>query len=46
VLFRQLLEKYPQSDLAGSAKWMLENMDKGLENLPYADQVKRRAYGG
>ncbi len=46
ALFRQLLEKYPQSELAGSAKWMLENMDKGLENLPYADQVKRRAYGG
>ena len=46
TLFRQLLEKYPQSDLVGSAKWMLENMDKGLENLPYADQVKRRAYGG
>jgi hypothetical protein len=46
VLFRQLLERYPQSDLVGSARWMLENMDKGLENLPYADQVKRRAYGG
>jgi hypothetical protein len=46
ALFRQLLETYPQSDLVDSAKWMLENMDKGLENLPYADQVKRRAYGG
>jgi hypothetical protein len=46
ALFRQLMEKYPKSDLVGSAKWMLENMDKGLENLPYADQVRRRAYGG
>lgn len=46
VLFQQLLETYPQSELAASAKWMLENMDKGLDNLPYADQVKRRAYGG
>lgn len=46
VFFREVLEKYPQSELAASAKWMLENMDKGLDNLPYADQVKRRAYGG
>jgi hypothetical protein len=46
VLFRRLLDEYPQSELAGSAKWMLENMDKGLENLPYADQVRRRAFGG
>jgi hypothetical protein len=46
ALFKQVLEKYPQSELCGSAKWMLENMGKGFENLPYADQVKRRAYGG
>jgi hypothetical protein len=46
VLFKKMLEKYPQSELAGSAKWMIENMDKGLDNLPYADQLKRRAYGG
>jgi peptidyl-prolyl cis-trans isomerase C len=46
VLFRQVVEKYPQSDLVASAKWMLENMDKGLQNLPYAGELKRRAYQG
>ncbi len=45
-LFQEMLQKYPQSELSGSAQWMLENMDKGLDNLPYADQVKRRASGG
>jgi TolA-binding protein len=45
-IFKRMLEKYPQSELAASAKWMLENMEKGLDNLPYAIEIKRRAYGG
>ena len=31
--FEKLLEKYPDCDLAPSAKWMLENMGKPLESV-------------
>jgi outer membrane protein assembly factor BamD (BamD/ComL family) len=44
--FEKMLAEHPQSELAESARWMLENMEKGLDNLPYADQVRRRASGG
>jgi len=43
--FEELLDRYPQNELAESARWMLANMEKGLENLPYADQLKRKAVG-
>lgn len=43
VAFREMLEKYPQSELTKSAEWMLEHMEEGLENLPYAGELKRRA---
>jgi tetratricopeptide (TPR) repeat protein len=44
--FQKILDKFPQSELVPSAKWMMENMEKGLENLPYAEQLKRKAVGG
>ncbi len=45
-VFQDLLKKYPDSDLASSARWMLDNMDKGLGNLPYAEQLKHKAISG
>ncbi len=44
--FEKVLEKYPQCDLAASARWMLANMTQGLDNLPYAEQIRRKATGG
>ena len=28
--FQSFIEKYPQSDLVASAKWMIENMEHGV----------------
>jgi len=41
--FKKLLEKYPNCDLAPSARWMLENMGKPLESL---DIFKKEVQGG
>jgi peptidyl-prolyl cis-trans isomerase C len=43
--FQKMLEKYPQSELAESARWMMANMEKGLENLPDFHQIKRKISG-
>lgn len=43
--FQAFLKRYPNSELKASAEWMLENMEKGLENLPYAGEIERRARG-
>jgi len=40
--FQRFLSKYPQSDLAASARWMLDNMEKGLDGNPEAEAIKRR----
>lgn len=42
-LFEEMIRLYPQHELVPSARWMIENMEKGLENLPYAEELKRRA---
>ncbi len=42
-LFEEMIRLYPDHELVASARWMIENMEKGLENLPYADEIKRRA---
>lgn len=44
--FQTMLEKYPGTELAASATWMLENMEKDLNNLPYAQEIKRKAISG
>lgn len=41
--FDRFLKEYPEGELAASARWMLQNMDRGLENLPEVPEIKRRA---
>ncbi len=36
-VFEQIVEKYPECDLADDAEWMIENMGKPLEEMDFAD---------
>ncbi|MFN8549590.1 MAG: peptidyl-prolyl cis-trans isomerase [Candidatus Eisenbacteria bacterium] len=40
--FQLYLSRYPQGELAGSARWMLDNMEKGLDGVPEAEAIKRQ----
>jgi len=37
-----MLEKFPNDELAPSAQWMLDNMDRGLEGKPDFEQLRQR----
>ncbi len=41
-LFREVLDRHPGHELAASARWMIENMDEGLD-MPQAVDIRRRA---
>ncbi|MCC7143268.1 MAG: peptidyl-prolyl cis-trans isomerase [Candidatus Eisenbacteria bacterium] len=43
AVFQQFLKEYPASELTQSAQWMLDNMEKGIENNPEAQAIKQRA---
>lgn len=40
--FKAFLEKFPDDELAASARWMLENMDKPDPDLKGIEQVRRQ----
>ena len=44
--FRAMLDAYPNHELAESATWMIDNMEKGLDALPSSDQIKRKILEG
>ncbi len=41
-VFRYVLDRYPDHELAASARWMIDNMDQGLD-VPQAVDIRRRA---
>jgi hypothetical protein len=40
--FKQVLRRYPDSDVADSAKWMLDNMDKPLPEFESIDELNSK----
>lgn len=40
--FQDMIDHHPQDELTASAKWMIDNMEKNLEDLPYYAQIKRK----
>ncbi|MEZ4648957.1 MAG: peptidyl-prolyl cis-trans isomerase [Candidatus Eisenbacteria bacterium] len=38
--FEQMVQKYPDDELVDSARWMLANMDKDLEQDPQLEQIR------
>lgn len=41
--FRQILDNHPDHELAASARWMIDNMEQGLQNLPQTGEIRSRA---
>ncbi len=44
-MFSQLLNAYPDSDVASSAKWMLDNMDQPLPEFEDVDDLNKKLSG-
>ena len=40
--FKKVLDLYPDSDVADSAKWMLDNMDKPLPDFESVEELKKK----
>jgi peptidyl-prolyl cis-trans isomerase C len=43
--FEAILKKYPESELAQSARWMLDNLEKNVPAIRDLNDVRRRAAG-
>jgi parvulin-like peptidyl-prolyl isomerase len=43
--FKKVLEEYPDSDVADSAKWMLDNMGKPLPEFESVDELNKKLSG-
>lgn len=44
--FQEMVDKYPKSDMSEPANWMIQNMDKGLENFPQVARFRQLVTGG
>ncbi|MCI0452469.1 MAG: tetratricopeptide repeat protein, partial [Candidatus Latescibacteria bacterium] len=40
--FNQLIEKYPESEMAQTARWMLDNLEKPLPKFEDLDDLNRQ----
>jgi outer membrane protein assembly factor BamD (BamD/ComL family) len=40
--FEELLEKYPQSEMAESAKWMIENMETAHPKIESLESMQKQ----
>jgi outer membrane protein assembly factor BamD (BamD/ComL family) len=40
--FEELLEKYPQSEMAESAKWMIENMQTAHPKIESLESIQKQ----
>ncbi len=45
-VFDELLKKYPDSEVAESAKWMIENLDQPHPKFESVDDMKERMEEG
>lgn len=44
--FKKVLREYPDSDVADSAKWMLDNMDKPMPEFETIEELNKRVSDG